>query len=183
MPSKKSNSPTWSDLKKVISDLEHNETLQLVRDLYQLSETNKEFLHARFLMVDDPLKPYKDKIKDCMYPNVMRDKPLRISRAERAISEYSKAADDDKGEAELMVFFVECGNKFTIELGDIDANFYDSLTLMYDKAIEKILSLKDSEQEQFKNRLKQIMDSSSGIGWGYHDELCDLYYDAFGAGE
>lgn len=183
MAKRKTKAPTWSDLKKVISDLEHNESLQLVRDLYQLSKTNKEFLHARFLIGDDPLKPYKDTIKDCMYPNVMRDKPFRISRAKRAISEYSKAVDDVKGEAELMVFFVECGNRFTVECGDIDANFYDSLTLMYDKAIEKILSLKDNDQVQFKNRLKQIMDSSSGIGWGYHDELCDLYYDAFGADE
>ncbi|MBL7178077.1 MAG: hypothetical protein ISS66_19810 [Desulfobacteraceae bacterium] len=163
--------------------MEHNEILQLVRDLYQLSKTNKEFLHARFLVGDDPLKPYKDTIKDSMYPDVMRDKPLRISRAKRAISEYSKAADDLKGEAELMVFFVECGNRFTIELGDIDANFYDSLTLMYDKAIDMILSLKDEDQHQFKRRLKLIMDSSSGIGWGYHDELCDLYYDAFGDDE
>ncbi len=183
MPSKKFKRPTWSDLKKVISDLEHNEILQLVRDLYQLSKTNKEFLHARFLVGDDPLKPYKDTIKDSMYPDVMRDKPLGISRAKRAISEYSKAADDLKGEAELMVFFVECGNRFTIEFGDIDANFYDSLTLMYDKAIDMILSLKDEDQHQFKKRLKLIMDSSSGIGWGYHDELCDLYYDAFGDDE
>jgi hypothetical protein len=74
--------------------LEHNEILQVVRDPYQLAKTNKDFLHARFLIGDDPLKPYKDTIKDCMYPNVMRDKPLRISLAKRAISEYSKAADE-----------------------------------------------------------------------------------------
>jgi hypothetical protein len=50
---------------------------------------------------------------------------------------------------------------------------------MYDKAIGKILSLKVNDQGQFIRRLKQIMDSSSGIGWGYHDDLCDLYHDAF----
>jgi hypothetical protein len=179
MSNQKSKRPTWTDLKKSVSDLEHHEILKLVRDLYQLSTTNKEFLHARFLIGDDPLKPYKDTIRNCMYPDVMRDKPLRISRAKKAISEYSKATGDIKGETELMVFFVECGNRFTLELGDIDENFYNSLILMYDKAIGKILSLNDNDQEPFIKRLKQIMDSSSGIGWGYHDELCDLYCDAF----
>jgi len=179
MTKKKTKRPSWSDVKKVISDMEHNEIVKLIRDLYQLSSTNKEFIYARFSIGDDPLKPYKEIIDDCMYPDVMRDKPIRISRAKRAISEYSKAAGDAVGEAELIVFFVECGNKFTLELGDIDERFYDSLTLMYDKAISKILSLDDEKKEQFRKRLKQIMDSSSGIGWGYHDELCDLYYDAF----
>jgi len=50
---------------------------------------------------------------------------------------------------------------------------------MYDKAVGKILSMNDNDQEQFQKRLKLIMDSSSGIGWGYHDELCDIFYDAF----
>ena len=179
MPRKRSNRPSWSDIKEIICDMDHNDLVKLLRDLYQLSKTNKEFLHARFSIGNHPLKPYKKIIEECMYPDVMHDKPIRISHAKRAISEYSKAAGNVIGEAELMIFFVECGNRFTLDLGDIDEVFYDSLTLMYDKAIGKILTLNDEERERFRKRLKQIMDSSSGIGWGNHDELCDLYYDAF----
>jgi len=32
--------------------------------------------------------------------------------------------------AELMVFFLEQGNAFTVEYGDIDAGFYDALLVM-----------------------------------------------------
>jgi len=31
-----------------------------------------------------------------------------------------------------MVFFVECGNNFTLSYGDIDDDFYDSVLLMYE---------------------------------------------------
>lgn len=28
----------------------------------------------------------------------------------------------------------------------------------------------------FKDRLNAIVEESYGIGWGYHDGLCELYY-------
>jgi hypothetical protein len=31
----------------------------------------------------------------------------------------------------------------------------------------------------FRKRLKKIMLSSNGIGWGYYDGLCDEYYGSF----
>ncbi len=103
----------------------------------------------------------------------------QISEAEEAISEYSKAAGDTRGEAELMIYFVESGHKFTLDWGDIDKYFYDSLLSMYDRAIKKVLSLPEQEQEDFRERLREICDTSSGIGWGYHDGLGDLYFAHF----
>ena len=114
-----------------------------------------------------------------MYPNIYRDKPIEISKAKRAISAYSKAVGDPRGEAELMTFFVECGNRFTVEFGDIDEGFYISLNLMYKRTIEKVLSLPAEQQGEFRERLKEIVTSSGGIGWGYHDELCRDFFEAF----
>jgi hypothetical protein len=54
-----------------------------------------------------------------------------IGRSEDAIDRYSKAIDDVKGGTELMIFFVECGNNFTLGYGDIDDDFYDSVLLIY----------------------------------------------------
>ena len=78
-----------------------------------------------------------------------------------------------------MVYFVECGNSFTLDLGDIDEAFYDAMNSMYKRAIDKVLSLPAKQQREFKRRLKEIMTSSSGIGWGYHDTLADDYFRAF----
>lgn len=50
---------------------------------------------------------------------------------------------------------------------------------MYEYTIETVLELPSKEREEFKARLQEIMKSASGIGWGYYDGLCNLYYEAF----
>ncbi|MBM3300515.1 MAG: hypothetical protein FJY85_11210, partial [Deltaproteobacteria bacterium] len=126
MARKKKDEPTWSDVKSVLVGLDHKKLVELAGDLYRLSKENKDFFHARFGVGEDQLAPYKKIIEECMYPNVYRDKPIQISKAKRAISTYSKAVADPAGEAELMTFFVECGNSFTVEYGDIDEDFYNA---------------------------------------------------------
>jgi len=159
--------------------LDHKQLLKLVADLYKFSNENKTFLHTRYSEDGDKLGPYKKIIDENMYPDVFRNKPIQVAKAKKAISSYSKAAGDDIGQAELMVYFVECGNSFTLDLGDIDEAFYDAMNSMYKRAIDKVLSLPAKQQREFKRRLKEIMTSSSGIGWGYHDTLADDYFRAF----
>lgn len=83
------------------------------------------------------------------------------------------------GEAELITFFVEQGNSFTVDFGDIDEEFCNTLNGVYRRAIRKVLALPEEQRGKFKERLEDIMTSSGGIGWGYHDTLCDDYYSAF----
>jgi hypothetical protein len=176
---RKSNSQTWSDVKAAMASLEEEQLIKLVSDLYYLSKENQAFLHARFAVGGDTLAPYKKTISTCMYPDVYTNKPIEVSKAKKAISSYSKAVGDPLGEAELMTFFVECGNKFTVDFGDINEAFYDALNRMYRRAIDKVFSLPEEQRGEFQGRLEAIMISSSNIGWGYHDMLCDDYYDAF----
>ena len=100
-----------------------------------------------------------------------------------AVSIFRKAVGDSFSETELMTFFVECGNNFTLNFGYIDEAFYDALNRMYRRAIDKVLSLPEEQRIGFKNKLEAIMTSSSGIGWGYHDMLAEDYYEAFPDGE
>lgn len=179
MAKRTSSRPTWLEVKAVVVKLDQKQLVKLVADLYRFSKENQAFLHARFAVGDDPLGPYKKTINECMYPDIYSKKPIQISKAKRAISSYSKAVGDPLGEAELMTFFVECGNNFTVNFGDIDEAFYDALNRMYQRAIDKVLSLPEEQRIEFKDRLEAIMTSSSGIGWGYHDMLSDDYYEAF----
>jgi len=176
---RKSSSQTWSNVKAAMAGMDEKQLIRLVSDLYRLSRENQAFLHARFAVGDDTLGPYKKTIRVCMYPDVYSNKPLQVSKAKKAISTYSKAVGDPHGEAELMTFFVECGNSFTVDFGDIDEAFYDALNRMYRRAMEKVLSLPEEQRGEFQGRLEAIMTSSSNIGWGYHDMLCDDYYEAF----
>jgi hypothetical protein len=174
---RKSKNPTWSTVKRTVVDMDQKQLVTLVADLYRFSKENQAFLHARFGIGDDPLAPYKETINECMYPDF--NAPIQISKAKKAISNYSKAVGDPLGEMDLMIFFVECGNNFTLEFGDIDEQFYDALNLMYRRAIQSVLNLPEEQRGGFQERLKRIMTSSSDMGWGYYDILSDDYYTAF----
>jgi len=175
----RSSSPAWSDVKPALANLDRKELLTLLGDLYRFSKENQAFFHARFGVGDDPLASYKKTIDECMYPDIYKNKPIQISKAKNAISSYSKAMGDPLGEIELMVFLVECGSNFAADFGDMNEGFYDALNRMYHQAIKKVVGLPREDQQKFKERLKAIMTSSSDIGWGYHDMLCDDYYSAF----
>jgi hypothetical protein len=175
----KRKEPSWSDVKAALVDLDQNALLSLAGDLYRLSNDNKIFLHTRFKIGGDPLSPYRKTIEECMYPDMYSNRPVQISKAKKAISTYSKAVGDPVGEADLMTFFVECGNSLTVNYGDMDEPFYDALNGMYRRAIKKVLTLPEEVRDEFRERFEVIMDSSSNIGWGYHDMLSEDYYEAF----
>jgi hypothetical protein len=179
MARKKKKTPSWVEVKRNIKGFNKDQLLDLIGDLYRLSANNKEFFNARFSLSEDPLESYKRIIQDAIHPYLEDNETLDIGRAEDAIERYSKAIDDVIGETELMVFFVECGNNFTLSYGDIYDDFYDSVLLMYEKAIQNVTELSTEAQKLFKERLHDIMESASGIGWGYYDGLRALYYESF----
>ena len=54
--------PTWSDVKGQLADFDRSGLIGLVQDLYAASKENQVFLHSRFGLGDDPLKPYKARL-------------------------------------------------------------------------------------------------------------------------
>lgn len=170
---------SWTSVKKTLQSKKAAELVSLIGDLYGLSKANKVFLHSRCLADIDDMAPYEKIIQKFMDPEFLGNKPYQIAKAKKAISDYYKASRNIRGQISLMLLFVECGNNFTLEYGDINAPFYDALNLMYRKAIEKVLTLGREEQSAFQEQLKDIMDAAEGIGWGYYDMLCDDYYEAF----
>lgn len=58
---------------------------------------------------------------------------MSLSTGKAAISAYKKTINDTEGLLELMVFYVECGNKFTVDYGDIDEQCYYSIETMFEK--------------------------------------------------
>ena len=171
--------PCWDDIETSIEQFKKNQLVDLIRDLYRLSPENKDFFHTRFSTGEDSLPRYKKIIQNSIHPYLEDHEPLEIEKANDAINRYSKAVDNPIGEAELRIFYVECGNNFTLSYGDIDEDYYDALLDMYEYAIETVLETPPDTQKDFQERLKKIMESASHIGWGYGDGLADLYYEVF----
>lgn len=62
----------------------------------------------------------------------------------------------------------------------ISEGFYASLESVYEEAIKVITRSGDAAViENFRPRLRRIVHDTSGIGWGFHDELSRLYREAY----
>ncbi len=175
----KKQKASWSEVKKALAGHSKSGLLGLIADLYDYSAQNRNFLHARFSTGADPLRPYKKLIVDALFPDAMKNKPVRIVDAKRAISDYKKAIGDQKGLLELMLFFVETGTAFTLDLGDMDESFYLALERMYEKTIELLLTFDEETIDAYYNRFEKLVSSTRDIGWDYHDTLADIFCEAF----
>ena len=153
--------------------------LQLIGDMYQLSPENRNFLQARLMFDPDRAKPFKKRLRAALNPDAVGKFDYDLATAKRTIREFSQASSDPDAIADLMIYAVECGNRFTVDCGDIDEEFYDGLIEIYAAAIKKVLRLPKDVRGVYRRRLEKIMESSDGIGWGYHDGLCDHFDKSF----
>src|SRR3954451_2609267 len=125
----KKAAPSWSDVKARLAEFDRTALLGLVQDLYAASKDNQAFLHTRFGLGGDALKPYKATIDRWLSPNVYRNQDVSVSKAKKAIADYKKASGRPEGLAELMVFFCERAAAFAREFGFQDTPFRALLSL------------------------------------------------------
>jgi len=105
VPNKKRASPTWIDVRAVLLRFDRAGLRGLVQDLYAASKDNQAFLHARLGLGADQLKPYRASISRWICPDLMRDQPISVSKAKKAIADYKKAIGRTEGLAELSIFY------------------------------------------------------------------------------
>lgn len=164
----------WFDLKKTLQEADKKELIDIIQNLYRLSEENKRYLLAGSIELKaEPgvLEGYREIIKNEFFPERGHG-TLRYSVAEKAIDSYWKASESIEGKMELMLFYVENGVDFTNEYGDIDEEFYDKIVDM----LEKFCTLLKKPEgkifySRFKKRLFEIRKKSEGIGWGFEDDV------------
>lgn len=167
--------PTWRDVKSVLQDWEKDRLIGLIQDLHKLSGTNADFLHARLLDADaaQSLAPYKKRIKQAISPAQPWKQDVQLREGRKAISDYKKARGDVRGVLTLMVYYIQCGNDFTLDFGDIDETFYNSLCSMLDQVKKQLISGNDQKlADDFIPVLEYEFQRIDGqMGWGYPDEF------------
>ena len=173
--------PTWTQLKQQLSHYEKPELLRLLQELYQLNTDNKLFLAARLSQADpnELAEPYRKAIRAELNPP--RGVPrLNLRAARKAINDFKKACADPAAVADLMIFYVEQAVICTNTYGDIDERFYASLESVYAEAINVITQANDPVMAgYFRPRMHQIVYDTSDIGWGFHEELSQLYREEY----
>jgi hypothetical protein len=123
----KGSQPTWTDLKARLSSFDRLGLLGLIQDLYVAHKDNQTFLHARFGLGEDILKPYKETLDRWLWPDVIRNQDASVIKAKQAISSFKKAVDDPAGLADLMVFYCECAAGFCNDVGYQDEAYFNAL--------------------------------------------------------
>src|ERR1700680_2351522 len=109
--------PTWTDVKAKLASLDRIGLMRLIQDLYATHKDNQTFLHTRFGLGEDVLKPYQETLDRWLWPDVLRDQDVSVAKAKQAISSYRKAVGKPAGLAELMVFYCERAAGFSNNVG------------------------------------------------------------------
>jgi hypothetical protein len=166
--------PSWTDLKAKLADFDRPGLLGVIRDLYDANKDNQTFLHTRFGLGADVLKPYKETLDRWLWPDVLRNQDTSVAKAKQAISAYRKAVGDPAGLAELMVFYCERAAGFCTDLGNQDEPFFDALIRMFELALKVISQLPAPERDVLITRLDRVRIVSHDFGYGVGDDMDSL---------
>lgn len=161
-----------TDIKKELKKLDKDKLIDLIANLYKNNKSVKEFFDFYVNPNERVLfEKYRDKIFEALYPK--RGNNYNLKDGKQAISDFKKMRTSADLLADLMLFYVETGVKFTNDYGDINEPFYKSLaTTFFDS-----LTLMDKENllAKFEDRVDKVVDDTSGIGWGFHDYLVEVW--------
>ena len=167
--------PSWSEVKAKLADFDRAGLVGLVQDLYAASKDNQAFLHARFGLGDDVLKPYKATIDRWLWPDVLKSQDTSLAKAKKAIADYRKASTSAEGLAELMVFYCERASGFSCEVGLDDEAYLSALARMFEQVLNAIAALPDEQSATLWTRLEAVRDRcNQHLGYGVGDNMDDL---------
>jgi len=164
-----------NDLKKNLKELTKEELIKSIVDLYKKNDFVKDYYSSKYADGSNLsiLIKHKDIIESELFP-ARGDGRGRLAVAKKAITEFKKLSNDKNSIAELMVFYVETGVRYTDCYGDIDEPFYLSMESMYERAMKYIVS--NGLIDKYNERCLKIVNDTTNMGWGFHDQLCEVYY-------
>ena len=174
----KNASPTWSDVRTALLDFDRPGLRGLVQDLYTASKDNQAFLHARLGLGHDQLQPFKASISNGICPDVMKNQPISVSKAKKAITDYKKAIGRPDGMAELAIFYCEEAFGFLESCSNEDESYFVALIRMYERSLEFVSSLPPAERATYLERLDKLRSRGRRIGWGVEEALNSSWYAA-----
>lgn len=166
--------PTWKDLKLRLQELDRTALLELIQDLYAANKDTQVFLHARFSLGDDVLRPYKETIDRWLWPDVFRQQDTSIAKAKKAVSDYKKAVGEPAGVAELSVFFCERGVGFANDVGLQDEGYFAALVRMFEQAVLITMALPQAQRVQLLAKLDVVGKQAANLGYGVGDEMDEI---------
>jgi len=166
-------------LKKHLLSLSKEQVIEQVLGLYDTCKPAKEYFEY-FLKPDEQgqFEKYKAIIINEFYPKGKYTEPkTRFSVAKKAITDFRSLSPSPVLLGDLMVTLSEMACKFTFEYGDMSEQYYNSAATNYELAL-KFLQ-KQGLLEQFKLRCHNCVKYSEPCGYGFADEISDLFSEYY----
>lgn len=168
-----------SALKKELLKLTKEQLVEQILDLYEKNKSIKEFY-------DFYLNPHNEKELVEKYKKIVRkefnvERPERggekFSVAKKAISEFKSLQPSPEALADVMLYLPESACELTYCYGDYSEQFYDSTYNNYKAALEFIA--RNDLLDEFKLRAQQCMKWASVCGYGFANDIADIYYEFY----
>jgi len=154
----------WNGIKVELD--KRSNVIDIVKELYELSDQNKYFLEARFLDLSiNTIEPYKKIIIKALNPDVTRNEDLFIDKAQSSVDDYRKSTGNFNGTMELAFLFLNEAINFCEEYGYREEDIECALQDVYDIAIN-ILKENLDEVDNFYQKMKKMQSKIEDVvGW------------------
>lgn len=163
-------------LKKYLSQFTKEQLIGQILELHKKYKDLKEYYEFSINPdVTAKLVKAKEAVLDCFYPK--HGFKLRLKEARKIISDFKKLEPDAESLADVMMYYAECGVRFTNDFGDIDEPFYNSIFSMFNSAAQFIQG--NELDKIFLARAEKIVEDSNGIGWGFQDAVLNTFLNYF----
>lgn len=167
------------EISKYLKSLSAEKLMEEIKKLHKLFPDVREYYQAQLSDGGEEklLKKYKKIIKDEFLLGRGWGGDAKLSVARKAVNDFTKLSRNNKNVADIMIYYVEVGVKCINAFGDIDEPFYASMEKMYEKVAEYVLEHRI--EYLFTSRFEKIVKDTENIGWGFHDNLQEMFWEFF----
>jgi hypothetical protein len=164
----------WGQIKVQLKTLGLTELLELIRDLYQVSAENRQFLHGRLIPDAQHLEKYRDRVVDAVFPDPLSRRRVRVAEAERLIRHFRLSTGDKVGTTELMLAFVEAGTEQAADLGYGNEAYFGALLRALQSVVDGLPSLPPEARSSVQGRLRDLRKPAARVAWGYPEAVREI---------
>lgn len=169
-----------STLQKRLSRCTKAELIELLQTLSLQNPAVENFLAMKF----DPNRPepdfeqYKRVVSEEFFPDRGYGDSCPAV-AYRMLQRVEAEANSPSQVLDFLFFCIETGIQYTNDYGDINEEFYIAFEDLFERAAK--LAIARGLSSQYREQSQAIVDSTSDIGWGFHDELSSIFEKYFTA--
>jgi hypothetical protein len=166
-------------LKKELQLLTKEQLIEQIMDLYDKNKAVKEFYN--FYLNPRNEKELAEKYKKLIQKEFNVENPMRaglkFSVAKRAISDFRDLQPSHESLADVMLTLPECACEFTHSYGDMAEAYYNSAFNSFEAALK--FMTKHNLLDHFKRRAEKCVKWASPCGYGFADEMAQVFYDYY----